>query len=59
MRISSLNQSGQMAEDLHSLPLDLRVKDWSEIDKISDVSVVFHEVPPVKLVRAISFFYCF
>jgi hypothetical protein len=53
MWVPSLDELGQMAEDLDPLPLGLGVEYVSKIGEISNIGVVFYNVPAVKLKRTL------
>ena len=53
VRIPGLDELGKVAEDLDPLPLGLRVKYVSKICEISNIAVVFHNVPAVKFERTL------
>ncbi len=56
MGVPSGEDLGQMSEDLSSLPFFVGLKNAPEIFEISDINIVFFEIPAKKLEVTLLFF---
>lgn len=56
VRISGLNQSGQVSKNSNTFSFESRVKDMSKIDEICNICVVLYQVPTVVMIGTILLF---